>query len=57
MKVKKTGSQLKRNFYLFIYLFLALVEVNLNILKQNIQKLFLAHSNYSPRQQLNTSIE
>ncbi len=57
MKVKKTGNQLKRNFYLFTYLFLALVEVNLNILKQNIQELFLAHSNYSPRQQLNKSIE
>jgi len=35
----------------------ALVEVNLNILKQNIQELFLANSNYSPRQQLNKSIE
>jgi len=57
MKVENKESQLKRNFYLFNYLFLALVEVNLNILKQNIQELFLAHSNYSPRQQLNTSIE
>ncbi len=51
MKVENKESQLKRNFYLFTYLFLALVEVNLNILKQNIQELFLAHSNYSPRQQ------
>ncbi|CAF1288500.1 unnamed protein product [Adineta steineri] len=35
----------------------ALMEVNLNILKQNIQELFVANSNYSPRQQLNTSTE
>jgi hypothetical protein len=40
-----------------MFLFLALVEVNLNILKQNIQELFLANSNYSPRQQINPSIE
>ncbi|UJR36623.1 hypothetical protein I4U23_029343 [Adineta vaga] len=35
----------------------ALMEVNLNILKQNIQELFLANSNYSPRQQIHPSIE
>jgi hypothetical protein len=31
------------------------MEVNLNILKQNIQELFLANSTYSSRQLLNTS--
>lgn len=37
---------------------IALVEVNLNILKQNIQELFLANSNSSPRQQrINPSME
>jgi hypothetical protein len=40
-----------------MFLFLALVEVNLNILKQNIQKLFLANSTYSSQQQINPSIE
>ncbi|CAF0894411.1 unnamed protein product [Adineta ricciae] len=35
----------------------ALMEVNLNVLKQNIQELFLANSNYSPRQQIYRSME
>jgi len=35
----------------------ALMEVNLNILKQNIQELFLTNSNCSSRQQLNPSME
>ncbi|CAF4907422.1 unnamed protein product, partial [Rotaria magnacalcarata] len=34
----------------------ALMEVNLNILKKNIQELFLMFANNSTRQQLNTSI-
>ena len=39
------------------FLILALVEVNLNILKQNIQELFLDNANSSPRQQFNSSLE
>ncbi|CAF1245491.1 unnamed protein product [Adineta steineri] len=35
----------------------ALMEVNLNILKKNIQELFRTYSNTSSRQQLNASIE
>ena len=38
------------------YLFLALMENNLNILKKTIQELFLTNSNNSSRQQLSTSI-
>ncbi|CAF2399079.1 unnamed protein product [Rotaria sp. Silwood2] len=35
----------------------ALMDVNLNILKQNIQELFLASSNCLPRRQLNSTIK
>lgn len=44
----------KFSVFIFIIIYLALMDVNLNILKQNIQELFLTNSNYMPRQQINT---
>ena len=60
-KESKINEGKSQRFYIILkicfWFILAFMEVNLNILKQNIQELFLANSNYSPRQQLNSSIE
>jgi hypothetical protein len=55
MKVR--NDVILKNSYLSKWFLLAMMEVNLNSLKQDIQEFFLANANYSPRQQSNTSIE